>query len=133
MYEIDRKISKKIERKDIPMKYCTKCGKELMDEAVVCPHCGCATEAWKAKEEKEYDDEISVGLCVLSAFIPLFGIIYWIVKYQTTPRRAKACGITAIVSFVISIIFNVISSIMLASFFSELFSELLYLAGALIC
>lgn len=24
------------------MKYCTKCGKEIMDEAVVCPNCGCA-------------------------------------------------------------------------------------------
>lgn len=25
------------------MKYCEKCGKEIMDEAVVCPNCGCAT------------------------------------------------------------------------------------------
>ena len=23
------------------MKYCTKCGKELFDEAVICPGCGC--------------------------------------------------------------------------------------------
>ena len=23
--------------------FCQKCGKEIMDEAVVCPHCGCAT------------------------------------------------------------------------------------------
>lgn len=27
------------------MKYCTKCGKELFDEAVLCPGCGCATGA----------------------------------------------------------------------------------------
>lgn len=26
------------------MKYCTKCGKELMDEAVICPGCGCYAE-----------------------------------------------------------------------------------------
>ncbi len=25
------------------MKYCEKCGKELIDEAVVCPECGCAS------------------------------------------------------------------------------------------
>ena len=24
------------------MKFCSKCGKELMDEAVICPGCGCA-------------------------------------------------------------------------------------------
>lgn len=23
------------------MKYCTKCGNEIMDEAVICPGCGC--------------------------------------------------------------------------------------------
>ena len=26
------------------MKYCSKCGKEIMDEAVICPGCGCAQE-----------------------------------------------------------------------------------------
>lgn len=25
------------------MKFCTKCGKEINDEAVICPNCGCAT------------------------------------------------------------------------------------------
>ena len=25
------------------MKYCSKCGNQLMDEAVICPKCGCAT------------------------------------------------------------------------------------------
>ena len=29
------------------MKYCTKCGKQLMDEAVICPGCGCAVEGTK--------------------------------------------------------------------------------------
>ncbi len=23
------------------MKFCGKCGKEILDEAVICPHCGC--------------------------------------------------------------------------------------------
>lgn len=26
------------------MKYCSKCGKEIMDKAVICPGCGCAQE-----------------------------------------------------------------------------------------
>ena len=26
------------------MKYCGKCGKEIMDEAVICPNCGCSTK-----------------------------------------------------------------------------------------
>lgn len=27
------------------MKYCAKCGKEVMDEAVICPNCGCAVQS----------------------------------------------------------------------------------------
>lgn len=26
------------------MKFCHKCGKEIMDEAVICPNCGCAVK-----------------------------------------------------------------------------------------
>ena len=29
------------------MKYCSHCGTQLLDEAVVCPKCGCPTESKK--------------------------------------------------------------------------------------
>ena len=32
------------------MKYCSKCGKQLMDEAVIYPACGCPTDDYKAKQ-----------------------------------------------------------------------------------
>ena len=88
------------------MKYCTKCGKELFDEAVICPQCGCATNptTTTAKSATPENDEISIGLCILAALIPLFGFIYWPVKYKETPNKAKACGITAIVSWAISFV-----------------------------
>lgn len=28
--------------------FCSKCGKEIMDEAVICPNCGCATNNYQA-------------------------------------------------------------------------------------
>lgn len=33
------------------MKFCEKCGKEIMDEAVICPGCGCAVEKAVAQQE----------------------------------------------------------------------------------
>ena len=33
------------------MKYCSQCGKELVDEAVVCPSCGCAVQAPVSQQE----------------------------------------------------------------------------------
>lgn len=35
------------------MKYCAKCGKEIMDEAVICPNCGCAPEETKNVQKQE--------------------------------------------------------------------------------
>lgn len=90
------------------MKFCTKCGKELMDEAVVCPACGNMVAEENAPQTVS-NDQVSVGLCVLSAFIPLFGIIYWALKYKETPKRAKACGITAIVAWVVSFVFGFVA------------------------
>lgn len=39
------------------MKYCTKCGKEIMDEAAICPGCGCAVGQTAAvTAEVSYDN-----------------------------------------------------------------------------
>ena len=35
------------------MAYCSKCGKEILDEAIACPFCGCATSNFTAVKEKE--------------------------------------------------------------------------------
>ena len=83
------------------MKYCSKCGKELIDEAVICPGCGCVVNQSLNAVQPE-DDEVSVGLCIVSALFPLFGFIYWAIQYKKTPKKAKACGVTAIVAWVVS-------------------------------
>lgn len=44
------------------MKYCSQCGKELVDEAVVCPNCGCAVQAPVSQQE----DKPSTGLNILA-------------------------------------------------------------------
>ncbi len=31
--------------------FCSKCGKEINEDAVVCVHCGCATEKYNQKEK----------------------------------------------------------------------------------
>ena len=83
------------------MKFCSKCGKELVDEAVVCPNCGCAVVA-PTVPQAVTGDKVSIGLCVLAALIPLFGVIYWPVKHKVTPKKAMACGIVGIVSWLVS-------------------------------
>ena len=111
------------------MKFCSKCGKELLDEAVVCTGCGCAVTNAPQPAQQVYQentkpvaDEVSVGLCILAFFIPLFGIIYWPIKHKETPKKAKACGITGIVSWGVSILFSILWSVA----FSAIFADLMY-------
>ena len=98
--------------------FCSKCGKEIADDAVICVHCGNSVAGSVANQYAE-EDKVSAGLCVLSVFIPLFGIIYWAMKYKETPRKAKACGIAALISwgasFVLSFAFSFIITLLAAS------------------
>ena len=97
------------------MKFCSKCGKELVDDAIICTGCGCAVVK---PETNPVEDKVNVGLCVLSAIIPLVGLIYWIVKHKEAPKTAKACGITALISWGVGLI---LGGILYSSFLSSLY------------
>lgn len=43
------------------MRYCSHCGKEINDEAVVCPSCGCATEKFKENSQNQKDLPIIIN------------------------------------------------------------------------
>ena len=103
--------------------FCSKCGAEISDLAVVCVHCGCAVAQENAAPAKPVEeDKVNIGFCILSFFIPLFGVIYWALKHKETPKKAKACGLTAIISWVVSIIFSFVISIVYVLFFALAFT-----------
>lgn len=89
--------------------FCQKCGKEINDEAVICIHCGCAVNSkpntYKIANE---DDKKSVGLNVLSFFIPLFGWIYGGINHKTYPIKAKGCIVSAFIGFGVSLLCSII-------------------------
>ena len=93
------------------MKYCQKCGNELMDEAVVCPGCGCA----QAKTASE-NDSSSFGWALLGFCIPIVGFILWLVWKDNTPLKAKSAGKGALISVILSIVFYIIYFIFVGMF-----------------
>lgn len=56
------------------MKYCTHCGKELFDEAVICPGCGCAVGTASAPAATKDD-----LLTKLSERIKMNGVIWMVI------------------------------------------------------
>ncbi len=87
--------------------FCSKCGKEINDEAVVCVHCGCAVENRKVAAANG-GDAPSTGLAVLGFFFPLIGLILYLVNKDTAPLKAKSAGKGALIGFCVSLVFSII-------------------------
>ncbi len=82
--------------------YCRHCGQEIDDQAVICPHCGVATQA-----TTPVIDSGGIGWGILGCCIPIVGLILWLVWKDTKPKTAKALGIGALVSVGISILYYI--------------------------
>lgn len=80
------------------MKYCSHCGAELNDDAVVCVKCGCSTK----HQAIEDPNESTLLYGVLGFFVPVAGLILFIIWNETYPRRAKTAGKGALISVILS-------------------------------
>lgn len=45
------------------MKYCSHCGAEINDDAVICPHCGCPTKEYN-EEKVSQNDSLTTAIKV---------------------------------------------------------------------
>ncbi len=92
------------------MKYCSKCGKEIRDEAVICPACGCSQENTPIRN---LNDSSSAGWAFLGFCVPLVGLILYLVWKDSMPLRAKSAGKGALISVIILVIIYAIYAVIL--------------------
>ncbi len=67
--------------------YCTACGKELHNDAVVCMTCGVGTDNMKGVG---INDTGSAGWVVLGFFVPIVALIFYLVWKDEKPKTAHA-------------------------------------------
>ena len=84
--------------------YCKNCGERISDEAIACPKCGAATDNFKkqravAPAHRE-DDAPNGGFAALSFFVPVAGLILYLVWGDDMPQRARSCGKGALAGFI---------------------------------
>ncbi len=84
--------------------FCSKCGKEIDDKAAVCIGCG----ATVAKTPENTNDTGSFGWAVLGFFIPLAGLILWLLWNDTAPKNAKKAGGGALASVIAGVVFFIL-------------------------
>ena len=85
--------------------FCSKCGKEILDEAVVCTNCGCAVNGGKNMTAAAGGEDIpNGGLNVLGFLIPIVGLIMYCVMHSQTPRKANQIGVFSLIGFALGFI-----------------------------
>lgn len=80
--------------------FCKNCGAEIDDKAVICPKCGVAQSN---KPTVASDDAPSAGFAVLCFFIPIIGLILYLLWHETYPLKAKSCGKGALIGVIVSV------------------------------
>lgn len=58
-------------------------------------------------------DKYSVGFNILSFFVPLVGLVLFLIWKEETPKKAKGIGISALVGYILSIIVPIIFAIIM--------------------
>ena len=93
------------------MKYCTKCGKQIMDEAVICVHCGCKVEiitttATNAEHNSSEPPKLPTLALTFSFLVPVVGLILGIIGCSTISDAAykKTCTNAIIISIVTMVV-----------------------------
>ena len=84
--------------------FCTKCGRQIMDEAVICPNCGCPVSGKSFSQGGSEEDVPNGGLAVLGFFIPLAGLIMYCAMIGKTPKKANPIGICSLVGFIFNFV-----------------------------
>ncbi len=91
--------------------YCKNCGKEIDDNAFVCPACGVRTGV---KEVSKEDSSIG-GLGILCFLFPILGLILYITWKDTKPIKSKGAGTAALWGFIVGVVLVIISSMGMCS------------------
>lgn len=118
------------------MKYCSNCGKELADSVAFCSECGAPQQAQQAQQapggtyqqpahqqppmqgypvQQAPVDSGSFGWAVLGFFIPIVGLILFLVWKDQKPLSSKKAGLGALIGVIATVAFYIIFYALIAA------------------
>ena len=95
------------------MAFCKNCGAEIDDNVSICMKCGVP--------QNPISDVIDKGgflWGLLGYFVPLAGLVIFLIWRDTKPKTAKAAGIGALVSVIVSVVLVILYIVFLIVIFS---------------
>ena len=80
------------------MKYCAHCGEELLDEAVLCPKCGCWVNKEKTAESVDtVNHKLKTNVCALVGFIlSLVSLVIFVNFFGMASIAGMVCSIVGL-------------------------------------
>lgn len=98
--------------------YCKNCGNIMDDDSLYCNKCG--TRLDNVQKQNASEDSSSFGFAVLGFFIPIVGLILFLIYEGKKPKRAKSAGKGALIGFITRVILVIILVIFYLVFISSL-------------
>lgn len=97
---------------------CSNCEAELAEGVNFCSNCGTKKIGKSAAQEGSTNDDVPadavtgqgdgcVGLIILSFFLPIIGLVLYLVWNEQHQHKAKPCGKAALFGFIVGIIISI--------------------------
>jgi len=95
---------------------CINCGKDVVDDtSAFCNHCGAQLNANDSKDHSNF------GFALLGFFMPVIGLIFFLVYEGKKPKRAKSAGKGALIGFITRIVLAIVLAALYVVFIVSLF------------
>lgn len=95
------------------MAYCPNCGTQVRDDQDVCLSCGKSLKLGGSKKAVQ-EEGSTTGYAVLGFFVPIVGLILYLIWKDERPRASLSAGKGALIGFIVGIVSYIIFVILLS-------------------
>ena len=103
--------------------YCKYCGRIIDDDSKYCVNCG--NNMNNDNGGTISADSSSKGFAILGFFIPIIGLILYLVYERKQPKRAKSAGKGALIGFITKIVVYIVIVILYIIFASSMIKSIM--------
>ena len=102
--------------------YCKNCGRTVDDTSSYCNNCGARIDNKPNADVSE--DNSNLGFAILGFFIPIVGLILFLIYEEKKPKRAKSAIKGTLIGFITEIVLAIILVILYVVFAASLFNNI---------
>lgn len=104
--------------------YCKNCGRTVDDTSSYCNNCGARIDNKPNADVSE--DNSNLGFAIFGFFIPIVGLIIFLIYEGKKPKRAKSAVKGALIGFITEIVLAIILVILYVVFATSLFNNIFF-------